>query len=380
VKIKTEEIEDTPMGIGGIGGRADADGSGSSAYKAAPAIKPKTEPTAAAGAGSASTAVPAKAGAGRAAFDGGFLPSAEPEPPAIAAGARKSWDSVAGQVTACRNVDIVPLIPFLNEIARGATAQDKGAIEGAIRGAGNLDPEISLPGIHDPGDASVRGHCVDEIFNKQEVGETLVRQGTRDDQFARAVDGVFALSAALKRIGGLKEAPEDLAALSAAIVKAYAVNAIENADHLLIVDEMEHGATLAKEARSIIYRAAEWVTGPRVADGRSSSPSEQFHRLAELVSSLIKGAGSDEETLDRNLVAAVVIVCTKAMGNVYIERLQGMLEGMVKPPNEEIAEWPARIEKWFAPIIEWIGRTIELEERADEQARRQRIVVVRAPE
>jgi hypothetical protein len=68
------------------------------------------------------------------------------------------------------------------------------------------------------------------------------------------------------------------------------------------------------------------------------------------------------------------------MGNVYIERLQGMLEGMVKPPNEEIAEWPARIEKWFAPIIEWIGRTIELEERADEQARRQRIVVVRAPE
>jgi len=46
------------------------------------------------------------------------------------------------------------------------------------------------------------------------------------------------------------------------------------------------------------------------------------------VSRLINDAAPDEK-LDRNLLATIVIVCAKGMGDVYVERLQGILEGII---------------------------------------------------
>ena len=94
------------------------------------------------------------------------------------------------------------------------------------------------------------------------------------------------------------------------------------------------------------------------------------------MSRLIDDAAPDEK-LDRNLLAAIVIVCAKGMGDIYVERLQGILEGIIKPSNEEIDKWPALIDEWFAPVIQWIHQTIKREE---EDEAKNRITIIHEAE
>jgi hypothetical protein len=45
-------------------------------------------------------------------------------------------------------------------------------------------------------------------------------------------------------------------------------------------------------------------------------------------------------------------------------RLEGILESIVKPAEDEIAKWPELKDKWFAPVIEWIDKTIDTRTRS----------------
>lgn len=84
---------------------------------------------------------------------------------------------------ACNQVDIKPLIPVLNEIARGAADSDKAAIKGAVRKAGDQSPDDSyLAGIHDPRAVTRTGDCVAGLFKRQEPGEARVRKEINNDQ------------------------------------------------------------------------------------------------------------------------------------------------------------------------------------------------------
>jgi hypothetical protein len=306
------------------------------------------------------------------------LPPPEPDP-ALLAGARKAWASAAERVPACNGIDTEPLVPSLNQIALGAATSDKVVMREAIHGAGNLVPEIQyLPGIRDAIGVGATGQCITKIFDKPTVGETLVRQAVSDDQFDRVTEEVFALNAAILAKGGLEEAFEGPIALSAAIEKAQD-------------DQSKEGGYAA---RTIIYHAAEWVLGPRVADGRPSSASDKVHRLSKLVTTLVKDAAPFErvasdgnakaggKTFDRNLLAAIVILCAKGLGDdFYLERLEGILESIVKPPDDELAKWPELKDKWFAPVIKWIGETIKHEEEEyAEKLRRPIIIIEAAPE
>lgn len=360
------------MGVRGIGGRADANGSGSSADPVTQTDKPKPGPktTQSGQAGSAKAGgttpanqatpagatAPTKTGAGIAANTGGTLPPAEPNS-ALVAGAQKGWIDASLGVPACNQGDIKPMIPVLNEIARGAANSDKAAIKGAVRQAGDQSPDNSyLAGIHDPRAVTRTGDCVAGLFKRQEPGEALVRKAIDNDQLDRVVHEVLALGAAIAMTGGLKHAPNDLAELGAAI-KA-------QGDRTKLED-IARGVVLADKARDIVIHAAEWVLmGPGPTSERPSK-SERLHRLAQLVSKLINDAAPDEK-LDRNLLATIVIVCAKGMGDVYVERLQGILEGIIKPSNEEIDKWPALVDEWFAPVIRWIHETIRREEQEEE--------------
>ena len=136
------------MGIG-IGGRADANGSGSSAYTIAQANKPKTEPAKPGGTaqpnqkGSANTTVSTTTGSGSAGVKGGTLAPAEPDA-ATLAGARKAWTSVAAQAFSCREVDVRSLVPTLNEIARASGVSDKDAIRDALWDVWNMGTELRI--------------------------------------------------------------------------------------------------------------------------------------------------------------------------------------------------------------------------------------------
>ncbi len=355
------------MGTDAIGRKADADGSGSSAHPAAPAAKPKTEATEAtrtqsnqAGSAKAPTGQ-AKVKAGNAAVEGGSLPPAEPDP-ALIAGARKAWASAAERVPACKDLDTEPLVPFLNQMAFGAATSNKVVTREAVQRAGNLVPEIQyLPGIHDAIGVGATGQCITKIFDKPTVGETLVRQAVDDNQFDRVTEEVLALNAAIVAKGGLEKAFEGPIALGAAVEKAQ--------------DDQSPGGEYA--ARTVIYHAAEWVLGPRVADGRPSSAEDKVHRLSKLVTILVKDAepfdspapdGSAQagvKMFDRNLLAAIVILCAKGMGDdASLGRLEGILESIVKPAEDEIAKWPELKDKWFAPVIEWIDKTIDTRTRS----------------
>ena len=162
--------------------------------------------------------------------------------------------------------------------------------------------------------------------------------------------------------GGLKQAPNDLAELGAAI-KAQGDRSKP--------EDIARGVVLADKARDIVIHAAEWaLMGPGPTSERPSR-SERLHRLAQLVSRLINDAAPDEK-LDRNLLATNV---QREMGDIYVERLQGILEGIIKPSNEEIDKWPALVDEWFAPVIQWIHETIKREEEEEEK---NRITVIHA--
>lgn len=200
------------MGVGGISGRADGNGSGSSAHPVTQASKPpqsnKADPAKAGGktpanqATPAGATVPTKTSAGIAADTGGTLSPAEPNS-ALVAGAQKGWIDAALGVPACNQGDIKPMIPVLNEIARGAADSDKAAIKGAVRKAGDQSPyDPYLAGIHDPRAVTRTGDCVAGLFKRQEPGEALVRKAIDNDQLDRVVHEVLALGAAIAMTGG----------------------------------------------------------------------------------------------------------------------------------------------------------------------------------
>ncbi len=62
--------------------------------------------------------------------------------------------------------------------------------------------------------------------------------------------------------------------------------------------------------------------------------------------------------LDRNLFASVVIACAQTMDTIDLERLEGLLEGMVMPPDGKLDKWNDQIHDWFRQIFKWISAEV----------------------
>ena len=404
------------MGIG-IGGRADANGSGSSAHVAAPVNQPRKSPAHAGGTpqpspnGSTATAVPTNTKAGIAGVAGGPLPPAEPDVDSLAAGARKGWASTVSQVPACTNIDIDGgLMPWLNQIAHGSSNSNAPVIQNAVRAAGDLRPNVPyLQNIPDPTGVSITGHCIAGIFGGQAAGDVLVRQLVDDDQLNRIIGEVIALSDAIAPDGGLSAAfasvvdlgndihdsalrlddkptnpeakkpkesqPEEEATLPDVTPEedsgqvadvlwqpeevAFLLSEAPPSETRYTPDlaQIARAVVLAQKSRAIVYHAAEWVLNNQNAEGDPSI--ERVHRLAQLVRRLINESGkATTGELDRNLFASVVIACAQTMDTIDLERLEGLLEGMVMPPDGKLDKWNDQIHGWFRQIFKWISAEV----------------------
>ena len=111
----------------------------------------------------------------------------------------------------------------------------------------------------------------------------------------------------------------------------------------------------------------ELANGGRLPDGTFSSPTERVFRIAQFVDRLINDVGfATTGVLDKNLLATVVFECTKGMDKFTLATLKGILEGMMKPPNDQIGKWQAQIDQWLAPTIRLLDKQIDQKEMASQ--------------